>query len=204
MKWYIIYIMTIILIIAICVQGSISFFSHINTTKTLAITKVGEYTVSPVENLEEYSFLKLSFTFSKIDLISYLLLPELRIDNNKLNPPYNFGRFEKYPDYFAELAKIPVDKFDIKHNTYIVCFEHELEKITYKPKNDFGGMFVNVYANTSFYFKGDTNPNTIYIYEAKKCKLDSIDNARMNDLIYIDGMNLNEYRETHNEKQNQT
>ena len=44
----------------------------------------------------------------------------------------------------------------------------------------------------------------LYIYEAKKCKLDSIDNARMNDLIYIDGMNLNEYRETHNEKQNQT
>ena len=203
MKCYFIYIMTIILIIVVCVLGSIIYFSHINATKTLEITKVGEYTVSPVENLEEYSFLKLSFTFSKIDLISYLLLPELRIDNNKLNPPYNFGRFEKYPDYFAELAKIPIDQFDIKHNTYIVCFEHELEKITYKEKNNMGSIYENYYADALFYFKGDANPNTIYIYEAKKCKLDSIDNAFMNDLIYIDGMTLDEYdeyKETRNEK----
>ena len=194
MKCYFIYIMTIILIIVVCVLGSIIYFSYINTTKTLEITKVGEYTVSPVENLEGYDYLDLSFLYCDYkDPLNPFLWDQPEFDPKILNPPYSFGIFEKYPDYFAELAKIPVDKFDVKHNTYVVSFEHELEKITYQPSTNNGGPFVNRYSG-NFYFKSTVNPNTTYIYEIKDIKIWYFDE------IYIDGMTLAEYKETRNEK----
>ena len=187
--------MTIIFIIAVCVLGSIIFFSYIKTTKTLEITEVGEYKVSPVKNADINDKLsKLSFVYCDYkDPLNPFLWDQPKFDPTILNPPYSFGKFERYPDYFAELAKIPIDQFDIKHNTYIVCFEHELVKITYQPWTNSGGPFVNVY-DGNFYYKSAVIPNTIYIYEIKDIKIWEFAN------IYIDGMTLAEYKETHNEK----